>query len=338
MTGFETGFPAQPRQTALTRRIAELRERSDAAQSEAVTGRPADPATARGGRIGEIIMIRGRIDALTQHGENVALAEARTDAMAATLAALRGIAVRHANDAATAMASGLAQGREVVGAAAGDALGRAVAALNLSLGGRALFSGDATDRPAVADASDFLAAGASAIAGAPTGALAYDALTVAFTDPGGDFETSLYTGGDGDAPGAAIAPGEAVRTDLSARDPAIRDALKNLVALTQAFDSASGLDAAERDALANRAIAGLRTAADELSGAEGQLGAMQERIAVVKSRNTAEEAALSLAYNELTGGDPYRAALELETAERQLETLFATTARLAGLSLANYLR
>ena len=38
------------------------------------------------------------------------------------------------------------------------------------------------------------------------------------------------------------------------------------------------------------------------------------------------------------GGDSYRAAIEVTELERQLQTLFATTARLGALSLVNLLR
>jgi hypothetical protein len=58
----------------------------------------------------------------------------------------------------------------------------------------------------------------------------------------------------------------------------------------------------------------------------------------VKTRHQASEAALTLAYTRLAGRDQFEAATELTQLEAQLETTFLATARLANLSLANFLR
>lgn len=338
MSGFDTGFFIQPRLSGLTRVIGDLRQRGDAAQSEAVTGRPADLAQHLSGRVAEAVSLKGTLDRLAAHGETIALTEARTDATARSLSELRAIAVDLANDADTALASGLAAGRATVSASARDALGRAVAALNVSLGGRTLLAGDATDRAALTDPGTILAAGQALLAGAPSGALAHDALIVGFTDPAGVYQTTLYTGGTGTAPRAEIAPGEAVGLPLRADSPELRETLAHIVALAHAFDGSLPLDRTESEALAGRAISGLRRAADDLAEVGGRVGVVQERIAVVKARNTAEEAGLTIAFNDLTQGDPFAAAVRFNAVEGQIETLFATTARLSGVSLGAFLR
>ena len=50
-----------------------------------------------------------------------------------------------------------------------------------------------------------------------------------------------------------------------------------------------------------------------------------------------ERQALELARTELVSVDPFETAVKLEAAETQLQTLYSITARLSGLSLANYL-
>lgn len=338
MNSFETGFFIQPRLATLTRVVGDLRQRGDAAQSEAVTGRPADLAATLSGRVAEAVNLQGALERLAAHGETRALAESRADVIARSLAEVRALAVELANDADTALASGLPAGRTTVSASAHDALERVVAALNVSLGGRSLFSGDATDRTPLVEADTILAAGEALLAGGVDGALAHDALVTGFTDPTGIYATTLYAGGTGPAPRAAIAPGETVMLDIRADAPELRRTLAQVTALAKAFDGSLPLDGTEAAALARRAIAGLRTAADDLAATSGRIGVVQERIAVVKARSTAEEAGLTLAFNDIVQGDSFAAALRFSAVEGQIETLFATTARLSGLSLGAFLR
>ena len=69
----------------------------------------------------------------------------------------------------------------------------------------------------------------------------------------------------------------------------------------------------------------------------GRIGAAEERIANLKARNTATEASLTITFNNIAGADQLNAAIELTELERQLETAFATTARMSNLSLVNFL-
>ena len=61
-------------------------------------------------------------------------------------------------------------------------------------------------------------------------------------------------------------------------------------------------------------------------------------MATVKARHQTSEAALTLAYTKLAGRDQFEAAAALIQLEAQLETTYLTTARLANLSLVNFLR
>jgi len=338
MEPFRTGFFIQPRMATLSRVISDLRQRGDDAQSEAVTGRPADLAQRLSGRVAEAVSMSGAIGRLSALHETVALTETRADVMSSSLDELRRIAVDLANDADTAMASNLPQARATIADAARSAIERAVGALNVSIGGRSLFSGNEPDKAALAEASDILAAGGALLATGSTGALAHDALLSGFSDPAGVYSSTLYTGGTGAPPRAAIAPRETVSLDVRADAPELRAALAHVVALSRAFDETLTLSREESDALARRAIAGLRASADDIAQVQGRIGVVQERIGLVKARNAAEEASLTLAFNELSNGDAFEAALRFNAIEGQVETLFATTARLSGISLGAFLR
>ncbi|MBK0401168.1 hypothetical protein H0I76_18370 [Limibaculum sp. M0105] len=338
MNGFQTGFFSQPRMTTLSRVIADLRERGDDAQSEAVTGRPADLAERLSGRVAETVTLSGAIDRLAAYNETIALTELRADIVSQSLGELRQIATDLANSAETAMASNLPEARSALSDTARAALERAVAALNLSAGGRSVFSGDEPDKTPLAAAAEFLSAGGALLAAAPTGALAHNGLLAGFSDPAGVFSGSLYTGGTGSSPRAAISAGEVVSLDVRADAPELREAMAHVVALAKAFDGSLPLDRAEADVLAERAIAGLRASAGDIAQLEARVGTIQERVATTKARNAVEEAGFAIALDELSRGDAVGAALRFNAIEGQIETLFATTARLSGISLGAFLR
>ena len=91
-------------------------------------------------------------------------------------------------------------------------------------------------------------------------------------------------------------------------------------------------------ALAERAVAGLRNNVAALAGMAGRVGVAEARMATVTTRHQASEAALNLAYIKLAGRDQFEAAAELTQLEAQLQTTYLATARLANLSLVNFLR
>ena len=70
----------------------------------------------------------------------------------------------------------------------------------------------------------------------------------------------------------------------------------------------------------------------------GRVGVAEERMATVQARNEASDVTLNLAYNKLAGRDQFEAAAELSQLESQLQISFLATARLANLSLVNFLR
>lgn len=332
-----SGFPAQPRHDLMSRLIGDLRGRADVARGETVTGRLADPAGAHGGRVSELLGIERALANVTQYGEILDLAEARAAAIQGSLDALREIAVDLHSSGTTALSSNGGIAAETVSTAARQALTAAVSALNVSFGGHGLFSGDGGGLALVSAEVMFPAALTVAAAG-QTGGAAYANLTVEFTMAGGMFDTGFYTGGAGDASASEIAEDERVAFAPRADEAPIRALLRDIAALAAAFDPANTLpDEARRD-LAGNAVSGLLNGVDDLAAMAARVGTAEERMATVRARHGAAEAALTRVYNKLAGRDQFEAASELTQLEAQLETSFLTTARLANLSLANFLR
>ena len=332
------GFPPQPRQHMMGRLIAELRGRADTARQEAVTGRLADPAKAAGGRVAEMLSLEHALARAGEYRQIIDLSQARAAAIQDSLGMLRELSVELSARGQTALDSRLDLPGSAVSAEARQALEAAVAALNVTFGGRALFAGDASDGAALASAGTFLATALPVLESAPTAGQAYADLTVAFAEGGALFDGTLYTGGAGDAPASEIADGERLAYAARADEPAMRHLLRDLVALAAAFDDTNAIPDAERRGLAERAISGLRSDVEALAEVSARVGAAEERMATAEARHQASEATLTLALERLVGRDQYEAAAALTGLESQLETAYLTTARLARLSLANFLR
>ncbi len=332
------GFPAQPRHDLMSRLISQIRGRADTARQEAVTGLLADPAAALGGKVSELLGLEQSLAEIAQFREIIGLAESRASAIQGTLDVLRNLAVDLPVSGQTALDANIGAAGETTSAAARQALGAAISALNVSFGGRRLFAGDAGNAQAVATLEVFMAASVPILEAGPTAGAAYANLSVAFSAAGGLFETTFYTGGSGDAPATEVAPGERLSFAPKADEAPVRALLRDLATLAAAFDPDNAIPESDRRGLAEQAIAGLRNNVAALAGMAGRVGAAEERMATVMTRHQASEAALNLAYIKLAGRDQFEAAAELTQLEAQLQTTYLATARLANLSLVNFLR
>lgn len=333
----EFGFPPQAASARINSVVGDLRKRSETAQVETVTGRHEDPAAALDGQVGELFLIQKALSDNGDYRRAIGLAEGRTTTMQT---ALEGIQIQIdllLRDVTNALEFGNASVRETVGAEARTALGAITSALNMRFGDRGLFSGDAGDNAAIAQPDTILAGSLVALNGAPDATTAYGDLSSEFTFPGGLFETQIYLGGSGSAPAAQTAAGERIDYGQRADDPALRNVIRDIAILSLALDPASGLDDAMRGGLAEQALGGLRNSVPDVVALRSKLGVAEARIADARARNLAAEAALTISYNDLAGSDQFEAAEELKALEVQLQTAYATTARLSNLNLASYL-
>lgn len=333
----EFGFPSQPRNHSMSLVISALRNRSDDSRVEAVSGRFADVTSELGGRVSELMQIEKSIGDLKDFSETIALAEARATVTQQSLSRVRDVGQLLADTTDLLKTNGTSQNFEAVSAQAREELGSVVSALNTQFAGRPLFAGDDGNGTTVLDHSTiqalavpFLEAGASASAG-------YSSLISQFTTAGATFDTSIYFGGAGDAPSALIGQGESVDYSAKADERPLRTIMANIAALGAAYDMSNSIPDAQRRQLAELASEGLRSDVSQIIGIEGRVGSAENRIATIKARNVASEASLTLSFNNLAGADQLDATLELTELERQLETAFATTARMSNLSLVNFL-
>lgn len=331
------GFPAQPQMSRINDLINKARRESDAAQVAVVTGRPADLAATLKGRVSEAMLIEKALIDLDQYSQAIALAEARADVTQRTLDQTVTLGQELTASVNQLLTNGTIANLEIVSAEGRAMVESTVTALNGRFAGRALFAGDAGDATALADASVISAASVAVLSANPDAATAYAALEAEFINPGGQFDTTFYTGGTGSAPRVEIARGETVDYDVRADEEALRRVLLNSVVIGAAYDMTNAIPDSMRRDLISTATNGLRGAIDQTVALQGRLGSTEARIATVKARNIAEDSSLAIRFNDLASADPYTEGLRLSEIENQLETAFLTTARLSRLSLTNYL-
>ncbi len=207
--------------------------------------------------------------------------------------------------------------------------------LNTRVADRTIFSGVATDQPAVARADDILAALRVEVTGA-TDATDFLARIDAWFDTGGGFETDGYLGGAVPQTGVPVSSTISVTQQITAATPEIRDAIKQLAVLSLAGE---GLALAiDRDEVASQAANGLINSKTGIIELQADIGYDQNRIERATAQTAAERLGLEEARNALTAADPFEAATRLEEVRTQLETLYLVTARTSQLNLASFLR
>ena len=229
----------------------------------------------------------------------------------------------------------------LVESAGQDALSRfssAIANLNTQSGGRSIFAGTATDRPAVADPEIIFDEIEAEIALA--GAVTADAVEAVVSDwfaIGGGYDTLGYIGGAAEQSGPRISEGETSSSSPTANEDAIRSYLSGLATGALLGRGVLAAEPEEQGRLAR--ISGLRLfeAEADLLNLQARIGSSEAQIERARSEALAESESLQLARTELIGVDPYETAVELQSAETQLQTLYSITARLSSLSLTSYL-
>ena len=215
-------------------------------------------------------------------------------------------------------------------------LDNAISALNTRVGDRSLFGGVATNGPATASAETLLLALDAAIVSAASAQDVETAVSAWFAAPTG-YAATMYTGGPSLAP-LTVAPGDEVKLDITATDPAIISTLKGL-ALAALLDrgALSGQPVMRQD-LAKRAGISLLESQTSRTYLAARLGSAQAQIDTAASRNAAEATSLQIARLEITAADPFETASKLQETQQQLEKIYAITARITRLSLMDFLR
>lgn len=315
----------------MTQLKAELERRSQ----EMTTGRTADIGHKLRGDLAPLSSLDATLARLEAFKSVTTEAALATQSMQSALAAVSDMSGRLGSTLLSVTGPG---NPTSVDAVAKDALAQfrsAVAIFNTRVGDRSLFAGTETRSPALAPADAILDEVVAAAASATTAQDVATAVDAWFADPAG-YATLAYMGGPALDP-LTLAQGEAVPLEATAADAGVRETLKGLALAAMLDRGTLAGNAAQRAKLATAAGAVLLEAADARGALAARIGTAEERIANATTRNASEATALQIARLGIVSADPYEAATALTEAESQLDTLFAVTARLSRLSLANYL-
>ncbi len=212
-----------------------------------------------------------------------------------------------------------------------------ISALNTRAGGRSLFSGTATDVSPLLSADALMSALQTELAGLTTVTDIRQAAEDWFNDPAG-FDAVIYQGSANTLAPMQISENENVTVPITAIDPTIKAALRDIAVAAVVSDTALALPRAQRTALFTQLGVDLANTQNETVNLRGQIGATQARVEQASTRNSAARTSLEFSRNELIAADPYQTAAQLQTVQFQLESLYSVTVRNANLSLVNFLR
>lgn len=214
----------------------------------------------------------------------------------------------------------------------------AVNTLNTQIAGKAMFAGTADGSAALADPQAMLADIAATVAGAPNAAAVSNAIDIWFDDPTGGFATVGYLGDSGAYARRPVGLSEAIGIEARADDAELKLVLK--AAAKAAMSGAMGplSDGSERAVLVQVAGNELLTAGSEVAAVQARIGMGEARAEMARANHSAQHTAWSFARNDLVGADPFETASALQETQLQLETHYTLTARLARLTMTEYLR
>lgn len=204
---------------------------------------------------------------------------------------------------------------------------------------RYLLSGLASNQQPLSDSAQILDALQGVTAGMTTAAEISTAIAAWFDAPegSGGFLDVAYHGTTGAGQSIPVGDRQSVQITTSAASPAVRDVLKGLATAAILDRGALAGQPDEQNALLRQSGHALIAADAALLGEMGRVGLTQQAVARAETSNAAALSTLEISRNDIRSADPYETATALTEVESQLEALFAVTARLSRLNLADYL-
>ena len=315
--------------------VTETRQRIQDVQGESTTGQIADLSKSLRGDVGKVQRLDKLVADNERYQQSIELLATRFATMQNVLT---GVASR-SNLIATEILGAVGVDDRVSlrqhTISATSEFNAVVAGLNTRIAGRALFSGAATDTSPIADPDDILNDIRTIIQAAPDSTTAKNNINTYFA-AGGTFETTIYLGSTTPAPTTEVAPGLRFAPDVTAIDVEVKDILSNLAILALAQDEAATEEIG--NALLESASGELMESATRLVNRQSSIGAVEEELQVLLTRNKSQTLSYELSLAELRTRDQFEASVELQSLTNQLEAIFVTTARIANLSYTNYIR
>jgi len=322
------------------------------AQQEATTGTVFDVGLALGARSGQTISLRKEYDRLTALTDTNNLISER---MKTSQTAIENV-INEAQEFLATLTGGATsteEGKNTIVESAKSSLQTITGLLNSSYAGEYIFAGVNTD---VRPVSDFSADGSAAQTAIRTAfethfGFAMDDpqvadisaadmkafLDTAFSDEFNETNwSSNWSSASSTVIKSRIAPTELAETSVSANAEGFRKAAMSFTMMAE-FGNI-GLNDEALSALIDKALDTTTDAIKSVSQSQSTLGIAQARTTNANTRIAAQLNILNNSVRDLEAVDPYEAATRVSALTTQIETSYAMTVRLMGMSLLNYLK
>ncbi|WP_254436262.1 flagellin [Ruegeria arenilitoris] len=321
----------------LKTRSAELKTQIETLSYEMSTGKVQDVSGRLDGDYSHLLDLDRSLSRLDAYRVSTAEAGLFTDAMQLSLTTIDGSVSEFTASLLSFGTSNQAVSHENASVQARNELDTLISALNTRAGGRSLYSGIATDVSPLPSTDTLLTALEAELTGHVTASDIRQAAEDWFNDPAG-FDAVIYQGSDTALAAMQISENESVRIPITATDPAIKDALRDIAVAALVSDDALNLPRDQRTALFTQLGVDLANTQNDIVNLRAQVGSAEARIEQAATRNSAAQTSLEYSRNKLIAADPYETAAQLQTVQFQLESLYSVTVRNANLSLVNFLR
>ncbi|YBV96609.1 flagellar hook-associated family protein [Phyllobacteriaceae bacterium JZ32] len=321
------------------------------AQQEATTGTVFDVGLALGARSGQTISLRKEYDRLTSLTDmNNLISERMKTSQTAIENVVDGAQDFLVNLTGATSAEG---GKITIVESAKSALQTSTGLLNSTYAGEYIFAGVNTDVRPVGDyyADDSAARTAIRTAfethfgfamGDPqvadiSAAEMETFLDTAFADEFNETNwSSNWSSASNTVIKSRIAPTELAETSVSANAEGFRKTMMSYTMIAEL--GGIGLNDNAFSALIDKALATTTEAIGLVSQSQSTLGIAQARTTSANTRIAAQLNILNTSVRDLEAVDPYEAATRVSALTSQIETSYAMTVRLMGMSLLNYLK
>lgn len=317
--------------TLLSSRMSATQAQIQTLQRQVATGQRAETYAQLGTQAGANIALHNEANTVATFQQNNQVLIGRMSAMDQAMTAMHDPAESVKSDAYALMPSDTQRNALILSAQ--NAFSTVVNALQTSVGGRALFSGDGTDvTPIVSTVFSDLQSAITALPQPVDTTAVESTIDNFFSTP-----SNFYQGGSSLQP-SAVDKNISVDYGILASDPAFKDLLQGLatIALMPTPDGVNITDA--------QYTAAIQGAASTLSQGVGQLNQLissnGSNQALVENTNTQHATTLTMVQeqiNTIEQTDLAEAASQLAQLSTQLQATYEMTAQLNQLSLINYL-
>ena len=330
--------------------VVETQAKLAEAQKEVTTGRLADVGASLGYKTGQTLSLRQDYDRLKTIIDSNSVVDTRVSTTQTSLTSLTSDAQLFVSQLIAARNTDT--GPKVVQAQATATLNSFTDLVNTAIDGAYVFAGINADVKPIANYQDPGSPNSQAVANAfqatfgttqsdPANSSITAADMQAFLDgPFSDlfeepaWSTDWSSASDQNVK-SRISPTELIETSTNANNVGIRKLAKAYAMISDL--GIQNLNQAAYQTVVDKAVQLAGEAVQDLAQEQSRLGTTQERMKTANDRMTIQTDIMTKHIDQLEAVDPYEASTRVSQLMNQVETAYAMTARIQGLSLLKYL-